>query len=557
PAPSWAGDNIAGTLRIDGPVRLSGLAADRRPDPTLLEGLDPLTCLGRGFVPWRRIGRTTVIATDGRSEIEEILATLPERRTRIVFAPAPRAEIEAAIGQVFGDRLAARARSRTPAGHSCAALPWPRIAWLVVPVIGAALLFAPLAALAVLIAWISVINFATMAIRATALVESMRTRQVSAPVIPIGAAPKPPPRISLLIPLLREDVVLRHLIVALERLEYPKDRLDVKLVLEDDDVATPLALAQVERPEWIKILRAPRDALRTKPRALNFALDFCEGEIIGVYDAEDRPEPGQLRAIVRHFESAPADVACLQGQLDFYNARQNWLARCFTLEYAIWFRVLLKGIERLRLPLPLGGTTVFFRRAPLEAVGAWDAHNVTEDADLGMRLARFGFRTEMVATTTMEEANCLARPWIIQRSRWLKGYAMTWASHMRAPKKLWQDLGPAGFLGFQVLFLGGLTSYLATPLFWVLALAAFGLQSSIFDALPAPLWTGFFASMAIGQSLMLAVAVRAALPHPRRHLLPFVPTLLFYWPLGAVAAYRALWDLFRAPFHWHKTKHGI
>ena len=172
----------------------------------------------------------------------------------------------------------------------------------------------------------------------------------------------------------------------------------------------------------------PADALKTKPRAMNYALPFCRGDIVGVYDAEDRPDPGQIRAVVQHLQAAPPEVACVQGYLDFYNSADNWLSRCFTLEYAIWFRVVLLGVQRLGLPIPLGGTSVFFRRGVLEQIGAWDAHNVTEDADLGMRLARFGYRCEMIASTTWEEANCRVGPWIRQRSRWLKGYALTWAT---------------------------------------------------------------------------------------------------------------------------------
>ena len=143
---------------------------------------------------------------------------------------------------------------------------------------------------------------------------------------------------------------------------------------------------------------------------MNYALPFCRGDIVGIYDAEDRPDPGQIRAVVQHLQAAPPEVACVQGYLDFYNSADNWLARCFTLEYAIWFRVVLLGVQRLGLPIPLGGTSVFFRRGVLEQIGAWDAHNVTEDADLGMRLARFGYRCEMIASTTWEEANCRVRP---------------------------------------------------------------------------------------------------------------------------------------------------
>ncbi|MBD3625067.1 MAG: glycosyltransferase, partial [Rhodobacteraceae bacterium] len=247
----------------------------------------------------------------------------------------------------------------------------------------------------------------------------------------------------------------------------------------------------------------------------------------------------------------------VQGVLVVYNPRQNWRGRCCAVEYAIWFRVLLRGVQRLGMPLPLGGTTVFFRRDVLQKAGAWDAHNVTEDADLGMRLARLGYRTEMVPTTTFEEANCHARPWIRQRSRWLKGYAMTWITHMRRPATLWQDLGPMGFVGFQVLLLGGLTAYLATPLHWMLWAAWLGADLAIFDAGPRWMWAAWFVSMTLGQLVMAAVALRAVWARPRRHLLATVPLMFLYWPLGAVAAWRAVIELFTKPFFWAKTEHGL
>jgi len=196
---------------------------------------------------------------------------------------------------------------------------------------------------------------------------------------------------------------------------------------------------------------------------------------VGVYDAEDAPAPDQLLQVARHFANRGEKVACLQGVLDYYNAPANWLTRCFTLEYAAWFRVVLPGLERLGLVVPLGGTTLFFRRKVLEQLGAWDAHNVTEDADLGVRLARHGYRTELIATTTQEEANGRIWPWVRQRSRWLKGYAITYGVHMRAPRQLYRDLGARRFWGFQVLFACTLSQFLMAPLLWSFWVIPFGI----------------------------------------------------------------------------------
>jgi len=271
----------------------------------------------------------------------------------------------------------------------------------------------------------------------------------------------------------------------------------------------------------------PKGALKTKPRALNYGLNFARGEIIGILDAEDRPHRDQIRDVIRKLHNAPPDVACVQGVLDFYNAHRNWLSRCFTIEYAIWFRVLLKGMQRLRLPIPLGGTTVYFRRDVLEKVGAWDAHNVTEDADLGMRLARFGYRTEVMQSVTMEEANGEALSWIKQRSRWIKGYMVTWATHMQNPRSLLQDLGLAGFLTFQLLLLGGVTSYLSIPILWGLWIGVFGVDLRLQLGGTETLWQMAFWSMIFGQIIM-----------------------------GAIAGFKAFYEVFFSPYYWDKTKHG-
>ena len=289
---------------------------------------------------------------------------------------------------------------------------------------------------------------------------------------------------SILVPLFRETEIAHALIARLARLTYPKCLLDVILVLEEEDHLTQATLAGIDLPPWVRAVVVPDGQPRTKPRAMNYALDFCQGEIIGIFDAEDAPDPDQITKIARRFQQVPQDVACLQGILDYYNPSQNWLARCFTIEYATWFRTMLPGMARLGLAIPLGGTTLYFRRDVLEALGGWDAHNVTEDADLGFRLARHGYRTEMIGTVTEEEANCRAWPWIKQRSRWLKGYMTTYLVHMRHPGRLWSQLGPRKFWGFQAHFMSALSQVLLAPVLWSFWLVMFGLPHPLDPVLP-------------------------------------------------------------------------
>jgi cellulose synthase/poly-beta-1,6-N-acetylglucosamine synthase-like glycosyltransferase len=376
-----------------------------------------------------------------------------------------------------------------------------------------------------------------------------------APTHPLSE-PRNLPRVSLLVPLLREADIAGSLLLRLRQLDYPRSLLEVALILEDDDDQTRQALEQTRLPPWCKVITVLQGNIQTKPRALNYALPFTRGDIIGIYDAEDAPAPDQLMQVVTHFAQARPDVACLQGVLDFYNLRANWLSRCFAIEYASWFRVLLPGMVRLGLPIPLGGTTVFFRRSGLEAAQGWDAHNVTEDADLGIRLARLGYRTDLLPTATREEANNRLWPWIRQRSRWLKGYAMTWWVHSRRPVKLWRDLGARRFLGMQALFLGTLAQFTLAPVLWSFWLIVFGLPHPLDGLLSEAARAGLIALFLSAEAVSLLVGITALTRSPHRGMMHWVPTLFLYFPLGTFAIYKALWEMVTRPFYWDKTEHG-
>jgi len=183
----------------------------------------------------------------------------------------------------------------------------------------------------------------------------------------------------------------------------------------------------------VRIIVVPDGQPRTKPKACNVGLRFAHGEFLVIYDAEDRPAPDQLRRAVAAFRAAPPEMVCLQARLSYWNVDENALTRFFTLEYAHWFDLMLDGLAALRLPIPLGGTSNHFRVQPLRMVGAWDPHNVTEDADLGLRVAAQGMTVSTLASTTLEEACCRPWPWIKQRTRWIKGYMQTALVHTRHP----------------------------------------------------------------------------------------------------------------------------
>ncbi|MEM6490245.1 MAG: glycosyltransferase family 2 protein, partial [Pseudomonadota bacterium] len=506
--------------------------------------------------------------------------------------------LDDAYARHFGPALAAAAADGLAAEESVRGL--AGVGALACAAVGAAALVAaalPAAALAAVLALLVLLGVATTVTRlAAALASIWPARRLP----PLPETDRLPP-ISMLIPLFREAGMLRRLLAALETTDYPRALLDVKLVVEADDRATRQALAAIDLPPWVSTVVVPPGRPRTKPRALNYALGFCRGEIVGVLDAEDRPARDQFRRVAASFADGAAQggvpgarVAAVQCQLTFHNPKDTWISRCFHMEYAIWFSVLLRGWARLGLPVPLGGTSVYFRRTALAAVGGWDAHNVTEDADLGMRLHKRGWRTRLIDSATEEEANCAALPWVRQRSRWLKGYVLTWLSHARAPRRLWQQMGPVGWLGFHVLFLGGIASYLALPLFWLTLLdgalvtlglgGGFGLWAAVtaltaaapaeatgqvagdvsglaaLGAWPATA-VGWLArvlgvALAVGQGVMLACAALALARRRALGLIAWLPLLPVYWTLGALAAWKALVELVVAPTWWDKTEHG-
>ena len=365
------------------------------------------------------------------------------------------------------------------------------------------------------------------------------------------------PVYSILVPLYREANIIPALVRALCALDYPKDRLDIKLVVEEDDIETAATANAVGDPRF-SVIRVPPGMPRTKPRACNYAMPFALGEFTVIFDAEDRPEPDQLRKAVAAFRAASGNVACLQARLNFYNANENWLTRMFALDYALWFDYLLPGLDRLNIPMPLGGTSNHFRTAALRAIHCWDPYNVTEDADLGIRLARVGLRVRTLDSTTFEEATNSLGNWLRQRSRWLKGYMQTWLVHMRSPLALLRNAGFGGFVGFQLFVGGTFLSALINPVLWAIFVASKVFGVFIFSAPLSGAATHISVfSLVAGNSLFTYLAMLGPFRRGWLELTPYGLTAPIYWLLISCAGARALWQLIVRPWHWDKTVHGL
>ncbi len=366
------------------------------------------------------------------------------------------------------------------------------------------------------------------------------------------------PTYAVLVPLYDEAEVVPGLVAALERLDYPKHKLAISFIVETSDAKTREAFARQDLSPHMRVIVAPPGVPRTKPRALNFALAQTPGRFVVVFDAEDLPEPDQLRRAVVTFARAPGSVACLQSRLNTINPYESFLSRHFTLEYSVLFDLLLPALERIGFPIPLGGTSNHFRRTALEAALAWDPHNVTEDADLGIRLARFGMKVGVLASTTWEDAPVTYKVWRGQRTRWHKGWMQTYIVHMRQPWRLMRELGVWPFIGFQLLMGSMIASALVHPWFYLLLgmeLAAGHAFVQPEDGVVRIIWWLAVCNLALGYLSAMGIAVVAAIRRGRPWLAVHVVTLPIYWLLISLAAHRALRELVVAPHYWEKTAH--
>ena len=361
------------------------------------------------------------------------------------------------------------------------------------------------------------------------------------------------PNYTVLVPLFHESQMISQLMAGLSALNYPHDKLDILLITEASDPITTEVVAKAICPPFRHII-VPRGFPQTKPRALNYALQFSRGDFVTIYDAEDTPHPNQLLAAIAAFDARP-DWAAVQAPLDYFNHDDNWLTRQFALEYAALFHVWVPFLVRLGLPFPLGGTSNHMRRTPLEIVGGWDSHNVTEDADLSFRLAAHGHKIGYIYPPTREEAVQQLTDWRMQRARWMKGYIQTWDVHMASP---FAPGGIAGLLRFFTLQITlGLT--LLSVLFYTPVVLGLPLFAAVLWWVTIPLDIGlaysltFIFSISIGCLIGIAGAHRAHKPELIRsaYMMPL------YWLLLFEPAIRAFSELKHKRFHWHKTRHGV
>ncbi len=370
--------------------------------------------------------------------------------------------------------------------------------------------------------------------------------------------PRDWPLFSILVPMYKEPETVRQMVASLAAMDYPADRKDVQILLEADDAVTLAAAKALELPPGFRVTEIPESFPRTKPKACNIGLQLARGEYLVIYDAEDLPEKDQLKKAVLAFESSPATVACVQSRLNYYNPHQNLLTRWFTAEYSTWFDLQLPGLAALNAVIPLGGTSNHFKTRILQELMGWDAYNVTEDCDLGVRLARAGYTTRMLETTTWEEACSDLRFWIKQRTRWQKGYIQTWFVHMRDPLKLFRELGFVNFLHYHLL-IGGVTfSALVNPVFWLMALVWFVFRpEGVAQLFPGPVFAAGAVCLFLGNFVFVYVNLLGCCKRRNDSLMGWALLTPIYWMMMSYSGWRAFIQFFRDPFVWEKTQHGL
>lgn len=366
------------------------------------------------------------------------------------------------------------------------------------------------------------------------------------------------PVYTILVPLYREASVLPKLSYAIRSLDYPLAKLDIKLLMEADDQETIEAARRLHLPPNFEHVIVPHSMPKTKPKACNYGLLKARGKYVVIYDAEDMPEADQLKKVVVAFRKMNERVACIQAKLNYYNRNQNLLTRWFTIEYSMWFDLFLPGLDASNTPVPLGGTSNHFRRELLETLGGWDPFNVTEDADLGVRLHKQGYKTAVIDSTTYEEANSDVHNWIRQRSRWVKGYIQTWLVHMRHPVQLWRALGPSAFVGFNLAIGGTFLCFLLNPLYWALTLlwlpTHWGFIEQIFPSLIFYLGA---MNLFLANFTFIYLNVIGAMRRRFYDLIKYALVSPLYWVLISVGAWKGFIQLFTKPFYWEKTVHGL
>lgn len=426
----------------------------------------------------------------------------------------------------------------------------------------AGLILNPLNALIVIVAILSLIYFADVVFGAYVLAKSLHYP----PELTFDAGElnnlktKDLPIYSILCPLYKEGNILPEFVKSIRNLDWPKRKLDVLILLEKDDKETLAAAKKLKLPKYIRVIVVPDSQPRTKPKACNYGLQLAKGKYVVIFDAEDKPDPLQLKKAYLGFRKSGEKVFCLQSKLNYYNPDDNLLTRLFTAEYSLWFDVILPGLQSIKTTIPLGGTSNHFRTKQLITMQGWDPFNVTEDCDLGVRIFKAGFSTAIIDSTTYEEANSSPKNWVRQRSRWIKGYMQTYLVHMRNPIKFVREHGIHALI-FQLIIGMRISFMLINPILWLATFVYFAFRPFVGEYIEALYPSGIFyiagISLVGGNFMYIFNYMIGCAKKEHYSLIKYIFFIPLYWILASVAAFKAAQQLILKPHFWEKTHHGL
>lgn len=537
------------------------------PDPSLLRGLAPERLAKELWFPLRRAGDGTVLVatalepTRERAEAIEVALAAP-----VSLSVTSEWDIDHLLRRHYRDNLLDEAslglwRRDEHRSARTVVTPSQRVVLVVaLLVLIAGLVISRADTVAAVSLFVAVAFLASVTFKfVTCLVGARHEATVSVTAEDLASLSDADlPVYTVLVPAYHEASVVPQLMANLADLDYPAEKLEILLLLEEDDWETRAAAAASRPPETMTFVTVPSGHPQTKPKACNVGLFFARGEFLVIYDAEDRPEPDQLKKAVAAFNKGGDDLVCVQAALNYFNAEENALTRMFTLEYSFWFDYMLPGLEALRFPIPLGGTSNHFRTDDLRRLGGWDPFNVTEDADLGVRAAALGKRVGVIPSTTYEEANNAYGNFVRQRSRWIKGYLQTSLVFLRHPVELVRTLGWRQSFGFGMLIAGTPLSFLAVPpLYAVLVLSIILPPGRFAPYFPGWVLWASLANLLIGNALMIYVSMMGVFKRGLYGLVLWALLNPVYWLLHAMGAYKAVWQLLVRPHYWEKTVHGL
>ncbi len=368
------------------------------------------------------------------------------------------------------------------------------------------------------------------------------------------------PIYTILCPLYKEAHIIPQFVKNISAISWPKKKLDVLLLLEEDDKESIAKARAMKLPAFVRIIVVPNSQPKTKPKACNYGLSFAKGELLVIYDAEDKPDTLQLKKAYLAFKRGSKNVVCYQAKLNYYNPTQNLLTRFFTAEYSLWFGITLTGFQSINTTIPLGGTSNHFKTADIIRLHGWDPFNVTEDADLGMRLFKEGYKTAIIDSVTLEEANSRWGNWVRQRSRWIKGYMQTYLVHTRKSLSFVKEQ-KLHYLAFHLIVGGKIAFILINPFLWLATIAYFTLYAYVGPAIERLYTPAVFymaaSSLVFGNFLFLYYYMIGVMKKKQYGLVKYIFLIPFYWLMISYAGTVALYQLFFKPFYWEKTLHGL